>query len=318
MYRTLPVLLCLICVVASKAEELPDLFEKIDRTIRNEPAYESTPKYCLLLLGASGNVKVWMVEDGRRLYIDKNANGDLTDDGPPIEPSSDRKLGDDHWDFNYILDGFTAGDGPRIADFNLRRWNYGGANDSYGLSLSLDGKPTNAKSLFQDVQLAKKLTSSLSEQIPMYAGWFGTFWAIKPEAAPIIHFGGPLTPRMLRAKEFVIGSGRRRLSLALANPGSAAGAVSLLSIDAIPAHIVPKLVIKWPTDTESRSLETSHDLIDRCCYWEFYTTEFQVPDGIAVGTAQVSVQFPNYDLPIELTSTELEVPVVEATSIGGD
>lgn len=318
MYRTLPLLLCLFCVVESKADEPPGLFEKIDRTIRHEPVYKSTPKYCLLLLGASGKVKVWMVEDGRQLYIDKNVNGDLTDDGPPIEPSNDRKLGDDHWDCNYLLDGFTAGDGPRVSDFNLRRWNYGGANDSYGLSLSLEGQPTKAKSLSRDVQLAKELTFSLNGQIPMYAGWFDTFWALNPAAAPAIHFGGALTPRMLREKEFVIGSGKRRLSLALMNPGSAAGAVSRLSIEAIPAHIVPKLTIKWPSDTESRSFETSHDLVDRCCYWEFYTTDFEVPDGIAVGTALVSVQFPGYSLPIELTTTKLEVPIVEAASKSGD
>ena len=52
--------------------------------------------------------------------------------------------------------------------------------------------------------------------------------------------------------------------------------------------------------------------------WEFYTTEFEVPDGIAVGIAQVSVQFPGFDFPIELTGTKLEVPVVEAASKSED
>jgi hypothetical protein len=242
-------------------------------------------------------------------------------DGQPIEPSNTRRLGDDHWDFNYLLDGFFTSDGSRVSDFNLRRWNYGGKNDSYGLSLALEGTEgplTKGKLLFQDTQLTKNTKVSLSGQIPMYAGWFDTFWSPEPKKAPVIHFGGPLTPRMLREKEFVIGSGRRRLSLAFMNPGSESGAVSRLSIDAIPSHIIPRLIIKWPTDTDSRSLETSHDLADRCCYWEFYTTDFEVPDGIATGTAQMSIHFPEYELPIALTTTQIEVPVVEAVSKSED
>ena len=57
-----------------------------DRSIVKEPAYQSTPKYCLITIGNNAN-QVWMVEDGQRLFVDKNANGDLTDDGPPLEPS---------------------------------------------------------------------------------------------------------------------------------------------------------------------------------------------------------------------------------------
>jgi len=322
MHRALPFLLCFACAVVTNGAEphgSSGIFETFDRTLHKEPEYQSTPKYCLFLLGAGGDVKVWMVEDGKRLYIDKNANGDLTDDGQPIEPSNTRKLGDSSWDFNYLLDGFVAGGGSRVTDFNLRRWNYGGKNDSYGLSLSFDqtGRTlTPEKLLIQDTQLAKNLKLSLSGPIPMYAGWFDTFWSAEPKEAPVIHFGGPLTPKMLRGKEFVIGSGKRRLSLAFTNPGSQVGAVSRLSIDAVPSHIIPRLVIKWPTDTDSRAIETSHNLVDRCCYWEFYTTDFEVPDGIATGIAQVSVQFPDYELPIALTTTQIEVPVVEAVLKG--
>jgi hypothetical protein len=273
MHRALSLLLCFACALTTNGEEprgSSGSFETFDRTIHKEPEYQSTPKYCLLVLGAGGDVKVWMVEDGKRLFIDKNGNGDLTDDGQPIEPSNTRKLGDGGWDFNYLLDGFSAGVGPGVSDFNLRRWNYGGSNDSYGLSLALEetGRtPTKEKFLFQDMQFPRNLKSSLSGQIPMYAGWFGTFWSREPKEAPVIHLGGPLTPRMLRGKEFVIGSGKQRLSLAFTNPGSQTGAVSRLSIDAVPSHVIPRLVIKWPTDTESRPLETSHGLVDRCCYW---------------------------------------------------
>jgi hypothetical protein len=60
-------------------------FDKVDRRIAREPAYRDKPLYGLALLGPDGKARVWMALDGERLYVDRNCNGDLTDDGPPAE-----------------------------------------------------------------------------------------------------------------------------------------------------------------------------------------------------------------------------------------
>jgi hypothetical protein len=150
----------------------------------------------------------------------------------------------------------------------------------------------------------------------MYAGWFGTFWSTNRETAPVIHFGGPFTPKLLRRKEFTIGETGERLSLCFFNPGSGPGAVSRLSIDALPRFVVPELNIEWPTAGGGAPLQTSHQLTQRCCYWEFYTEKFEVPKGVAAGKAKVSVAFPagTGAMPIELTTTEMVVPVVARES----
>src|SRR5678810_1072561 len=77
------------------------------RSPLKEPAYRSNPKYSIIAFGDSKEVKVWMVEDGKRLFVDRNANGDLTDDGPAIQPSNVRSIGAKSWDFNYLLDAIT-------------------------------------------------------------------------------------------------------------------------------------------------------------------------------------------------------------------
>ena len=259
---------------------------QFDRTIIKQPTYQSTPKYSLMALGNSGDVKVWMVEDGKRLFVDKNANGDLTDDGPPIEPSKVRDLGGNRWDFEYVLDAITPTNGSRHTSFVLRRWNYNDPEDSYGLSLSVGG------------------------QMPMYAGWFGTFWSTNRDTAPVIHFGGPFTPMLLRRKESTLGETQQRLSLCFVNPGSGSGAVSRLSIDALPRLVTPELDIEWRTAGGGAPLRTSHELKERCCYWEFYTTEFEPPRGIVPGNAKVSIRFAAGAMPVELTTTEIEEPVV--------
>jgi hypothetical protein len=118
---------------------------------------------------------------------------------------------------------------------------------------------------------------------------------------------------MLRYKEFTPGSGLRRLSVAFANPGVGSAAASLLSIDALAADVMPVLNIEWPSTEGGPPLRTSHRLDQRCCYWEFYTTEFEVPADAAKGMAKVSIELPDGAMPLALTTTEIEVPVVAAS-----
>src|SRR3954451_14165960 len=63
--------------------------EKLDRTIRREPAYDGKPKYCLLAFGPEAKTRVWLVLDGETLYVDRNGNGDLTEDGERLEPKKE-------------------------------------------------------------------------------------------------------------------------------------------------------------------------------------------------------------------------------------
>jgi hypothetical protein len=48
---------------------------KIARTIRKEPHYKVKPKYALLVFGPEAKTRVWIVEDGETLYVDRNADG---------------------------------------------------------------------------------------------------------------------------------------------------------------------------------------------------------------------------------------------------
>ena len=58
---------------------------KLDRSIAAEPIYESaSPRYCLLVFGPERKTRVWLVHDGNSLYIDRNANGDLTEAGEKV------------------------------------------------------------------------------------------------------------------------------------------------------------------------------------------------------------------------------------------
>jgi hypothetical protein len=62
-------IMCCALPFAHQARASTNAVSHVDRTISKEPAYQSTPKYSLITLGKSGDVKVWMVEDGRRPHI---------------------------------------------------------------------------------------------------------------------------------------------------------------------------------------------------------------------------------------------------------
>jgi hypothetical protein len=116
---------------------------------------------------------------------------------------------------------------------------------------------------------------------------------------------------MLRAQKFIIGS-PQEFDLGFINLGSGPGAESWLSIDALPREAIPSVRIEWPTPAGEPVLRTSHQLTERCCYWDFYTKGFKHPAGIAAGKAKVSITLPTAGKPLLLTTTVLEVPVVPA------
>jgi len=70
---------------------------KIDRTIRVEPTYTSkSPTYCLLVYGDRADTRVWLVRDQDAIFVDRNGNGDLTEEGErvPLTTDSWYSLGD--------------------------------------------------------------------------------------------------------------------------------------------------------------------------------------------------------------------------------
>ena len=323
-YRRLMLVLFAMTLVAAAPLRAADL-AAIERTIGKQPAYGTKPRYCLLVFGAEAKIRVWIVEDGRTLYVDRNANGDLTDDGPPLQPTEVRNLGSlsrgpPRWDFDYVLDEIKPGTGPAQTKFRLARWNYGEKEDSYGLSVTLhDDKPALEKT---DSNLSAGRSSarssagsaaadSLDGGINMYAGWFGTLWADSPAKASIIHFGGPLEPRLLREKEFVVDSGVRRLSVCLLTPGVGDAGPARLSEYAIPISTPIHVRIEWPVGLGLPPLVTTHKLGEHCCYWEYYDSKFRVPQGkgIIEGTATVTIDLPDGKFPLPLRTNKIEVRV---------
>src|SRR5215203_5520050 len=81
---------------------------KVDRTIKKEPKYTGQPRYCLLVFGAQANHRVWLVQDGGTLYVDRNGNGDLTETGEKV-PALKRDEGDSEGGFRFEVGELKVG-----------------------------------------------------------------------------------------------------------------------------------------------------------------------------------------------------------------
>lgn len=62
-----------------------------ERAPAKEPAYSTaSPRYGMLLFGPKAATRVWIVVDGDAVYVDCNANGDLTEPGEKFKLSTPR------------------------------------------------------------------------------------------------------------------------------------------------------------------------------------------------------------------------------------
>lgn len=101
------------------------LHPRLDQPPRHEPIYLGTPRYARLPLGSDPARRALMAFDPGgerwRFYVDRNLNGDLTDDGPPVEKGPNKKgVAGVELDLNVALLGEAATRPYRIWFFARR------------------------------------------------------------------------------------------------------------------------------------------------------------------------------------------------------
>lgn len=71
---------CVSCLALPTMAAEPDRVDltKIDRSVAKEPEYSKSPRYGLLVFGKTAEARVWLVQDGQTIYVDRNGDGDLT------------------------------------------------------------------------------------------------------------------------------------------------------------------------------------------------------------------------------------------------
>jgi hypothetical protein len=223
-------------------------FNKLDRHIAREPAYQCKPLYGLALIGPDARTRVWMVLDGERLFVDKNCNGDLTDDGPPFELKSKNS---DPASFEKI--DVSPDAGRTIYTFDVTLW----SRPSF---LALAGR--------------EHLPFSQSVHITFPDGRCFGAWGdqMKPliftgkrQDAPVLHFGGDLRMGFEVRKPLERATDGFKLSACVGTPGSCPGAWVYLTYTTIPKDAHPKVVMEFPPASPGGPpVRAEFILVERC------------------------------------------------------
>lgn len=246
----LPRLLAILSLlVLSSAANAVDL-AKIERKIVKEPVYRSKPKYCLLVLGLEAKTRVWLVQDGDRLYVDRNGNGDLTEPGEKV--AADKREDRDADDHNYH---FAAGE---LREGGKRHLNLlVSVEDLNRIKQALP----EAKALLERDAHAREYSLGLEVEMPGYKGLGAggrlvqgasldskglLQFADRPQDAPIIHFGGPWTLGLYKQQTLWL-ERSNGLALAFGTPGLGAGSFAHVGYEGVvPDNVAPRIEIAFP------------------------------------------------------------------------
>jgi hypothetical protein len=281
--------LCVLANLFATVLAFGDDVSVASRTLSREPDYKGKPRYAAIVLGEDSNRRIWLAEDGKELYVDRNANGDLTDDGPSLTLSKVRTL--------YLtvspLPDFDGDYGP--------------------LDLApIDGRSHRGLIIHRSRRHARDQTS-LSVTID---GWLtmhskaNSFWGNSPGTARVIHVSDKLSPRLLRITKYEIGVKPEFLAIGFTTPRVLPDAPAIwMGTEGLPKEFPIVVRIRWPTESNAEPVETSHRLTERCCGHLFYTTTFELPANVVEGTAIADVEMP-LGFAFPLATNQLQIPVV--------
>jgi hypothetical protein len=214
---------------------------RIDRTIAKEPTYKAEkPRYCLLVFGPEAKFRAWLVQDGDVLYVDRNGNGDLTEDGERIEKAQS-DAGNRRWDVGDLTDGELKHTIRQVAEMAVTEASVGDAREF----ARIKGKHDAAVNTWIMVR-AERATSDdrpLPRHIDYIVNGDGTGYlafADRPGDAPVVHLNGPWTFGLQDIKQHLVAGRKSNLQLGVGTPGSGAGTFAfVLYPDTIPADAYP-------------------------------------------------------------------------------
>jgi hypothetical protein len=249
----------------------PKVLLAIDRTIKKQPRYETTPLYLLLAVGPDSADRVWVVLDGTKLYVDANGNGDLTEPGEQFFALAIGGGANPRNPFFQVSELVTPGGKHTDFIFSGLRLVGGGTYAKVGLRVS--GKTLQLAGL-TDLQLTE--TPAAARVLP-----FGSRVVTAQRSHTM-----PAVPEVGKAVDFRVRVG---------TPGVGAGSFVAYGSEDVPEATSPVAEFLFPAATAGGAAQrVVVPLTQRCCGDQFYAP-VTAPEGTRPGldSAALVLRFPN-------------------------
>jgi hypothetical protein len=252
---------------------------KLDRSIVKEPAYVSSPRYCLLVFGPEAAKRVWLVIDGDFLYVDRNGNGDLTEPGERVRFGSFSESGVPGTEVYREATCENVAEGKlKHERLTVRQWrlkkefvpaNFGaealkalaardGERFVYYISLSVEVRPRPG----DPIRIAGRIKQEVWADDTGYLQF-----AASPKEAPVIHFRGPLRMGLYEPQCLILGTKPCDLKALVGTPGVGKGTFASIGFDGlIDPESKPAADIEFPAASRSggTAVTARYTLPHRC------------------------------------------------------
>jgi hypothetical protein len=230
---------------------------QVDRTIRKEPTYQAKPKYCLLVFGPEAKTRIWLVQDGDVLYVDRNGNGDLTEKDKRVEVKAagpgmpSFKAGD-------IKDGTLTHTHLSVTRFTANPEMIGNAKEFERI------KKANPEPWIWWIHVTAERSAEDQRSLPIHIkyvingdGLGYLLFADRPEDAPIVHINGPWTLGLQDVKQHLTVGQPSNLQLGVGTQGLGPGTFSfVLYPNTIPDKAYPEVGVTFPAKDQSAKPQT--------------------------------------------------------------
>lgn len=222
---------------------------RIDRKIAKEPAYTSKPKYCLLVFGPEANTRIWLVQDGATLYVDRDGNGDLTEPGKKV--TAEKRDGDDEDTYTFKVG--DVHDGTRLhkeLTVLVSRIDYRAEQDELVKALLVKNPRARGYLVLAEVEMPGWKGTGLGGRVQQYASYVDVEgvlqFANRPQDAPVVHFGGSWQITLFERQRLMIGR-ETDLVLGVGTPGLGPGTTAWIDYEGvIPETAYPTLQVSYP------------------------------------------------------------------------
>jgi hypothetical protein len=247
----------------------------IDRTIKKEPKYAGSPRYCLLVFGHEAKHRVWLVQDGNTLYVDRNGNGDLTEPDKKVAAAKSSPLNSEgaySFEVGELKVGGKAHKGLDVLLCPLKEL---AANPNLmampHVAAAIKKHPNELTGrITLDVECESLKGAGVGGRVSYMLALFDTAGAFqlgrKPAHAPIVHLDGPLQVTFYGNKPTWIGGRSQDTVLCVGTPGYGPGTFAMLRYEGvIPPDKCPKIEAAYrPKDPAVKPVKELYELKERC------------------------------------------------------
>ncbi len=255
-----------LLLIGSRNAAAADL-TKIDRKIAKEPLYKTQPKYCLLVFGLEPKNHFWLVQDGDRLYVDRNGNGDLTEPDKRVQLKNGENKNFRSFEAGEISDGTLTHSGLSVFQFLVNEESVGNSKEFERIKTS--GPEPWTWWVRITAERPENDARQLPKQIKYVANGDGLgylLFADKPQDAPLIHFNGPWTLGLQDIKQKLVAGQESMLQIGVGTPGIGPGTFTfVLYPDTIPNTDFPEADVTFPAkNSDGKALHKKYTLKQRC------------------------------------------------------